>query len=98
MISTRRVCFSVSGPGTPSRRRSVAPRIEVSGERSSCENFAKNSSFVSSICRSWAAIELNERASWPISSALSIGSGSRKEPAATSAVAAESVSRECVIR
>src|SRR3989442_1353891 len=87
MMSVRRLCLSVSGPGAPSRRSSIEPWIDVSGDRSSCETLAKNSAFVSSIRRSWLAIELNDRASAPISSRLSTAMGSRNAPAATSAVA-----------
>src|SRR2546425_380886 len=88
MMSVRRLCLSVSGPGAPSRRSSIEPWIDVSGDRSSCETLAKNSAFVSSMRRSWLAIELNDRASAPISSRLSTAMGSRNAPAATSAVAA----------
>src|SRR5947208_584756 len=55
MMSVRRPCLSVSGPGAPSRRRSMAPWIDVSGDRSSCETLAKNSDFVSAIWPSWLA-------------------------------------------
>src|SRR5216117_3317798 len=98
MMSMRRSCFSVSGPGTPSRRRSAAPRIDVSGDRSSCETVSKKSRFISSIRRSWLAIELNDRASAPISSRLSTAMGSRNAPAATSAVVEDRRASERVIR
>src|SRR2546428_101237 len=98
MMSVRRLCLSVSGPGAPSRRSSIEPWIDVSGDRSSCETLAKNSAFVSSIRRSWLAIELNDRASAPISSRLSTTMGSRNAPAATSAVAEDRRASERVIR
>src|SRR5207247_215566 len=98
MMSVRRLCLSVSGPGAPSRRSSIEPWIDVSGDRSSCETLAKNSAFVSSIRRSWLAIELNDRASAPISSRLSTAMGSRNAPAATSAVAEDRRASERVIR
>ena len=98
MISTSRRCLSVSGPETRSRRRWAPSRMEVSGDRSSWETDAKNSSFVPSRRRSSRAIALNERASSPISSRLSTVIGRSKWPAATSAVAAESVPSDSVRR
>jgi hypothetical protein len=68
MISTSRACFGVSGPGTPSASRWAASRTDVSGERSSCEKIAKNSSFISSSWRRREAIALKARASTPSSS------------------------------
>ena len=98
MISTSRRCLSLSGPEIRSRRRCAPSRIDVSGDRSSWDTDAKNSSFVSSIRRSSRAIALNERASSPTSSRLSTAMGSSNEPAATAAVAAESVPSDWVRR
>src|SRR5437870_5879661 len=97
-MSASRFCLAVSGPGTPSRKSSAAPRIDVRGDRSSCDTVAKNSRRVSSTRRSWPIIELNDRVSDPISSRRVTTIGSRNLPVATAAAAADRSSRERVIR
>ena len=45
-FAARAACFGVSSPYTPSRNRSTNPTIALSGVRSSCETFARNSLFI----------------------------------------------------